>query len=78
MFIHIICVICVLYFSIKICIIYKFVDEFQLHKELNETFEKCAKITETIGNFLNVIPAKAGIHYVLLWIPDISLREIPE
>ncbi len=46
--------------------------------ELNETFEKCAKITETIGNFLNVIPAKAGIHDVLLWIPDISLREIPE
>ncbi len=48
------------------------------HYELNETFEKCAKITETIGNFLNVIPAKAGIHDVLLWIPDISLREIPE
>jgi len=49
-----------------------------VNSELNETFEKCAKITETIGNFLNVIPAKAGIHYVLLWIPDISLREIPE
>jgi len=46
--------------------------------ELNETFEKCAKITETIGNFYNVIPAKAGIHRFLLWIPDISLREIPE
>jgi len=25
-----------------------------------------------------VIPAKAGIHSFVLWIPDISLREIPE
>ncbi len=46
--------------------------------ELNETFEKCVKITKIIGNFYDVIPAKAGIHGVSLWIPDISLREIPE
>ena len=47
-------------------------------KKLNETFEKCVEITKIIGNFYNVIPAKAGIHGVSLWIPDISLREIPE
>ena len=35
------------------------------------------KHTKSFNQF-NVIPAKAGIHGVSLWIPDISLREIPE
>ncbi len=36
------------------------------------------KLQKIIGIFYDVIPAKAGIHDVSLWIPDISLREIPE
>jgi len=37
-----------------------------------------SKLQKSSVIFYDVIPAKAGIHGVLLWIPDISLREIPE